>query len=68
MQNALKLMNDERYWSLKLVKLKYRRGDQVIQNFCRIGSSEKLGPSYLVFTSFKSLGNLFLNHAESIEI
>ena len=68
MQNALKLMNDDKYWSLKLVKLKCSRGDQLIQTFCIIGSSEKLGPSSLISTSFKTLGNVFLNDVESIEI
>ena len=68
MQNALKLMNDEKCESLKLVKLKYKTGEQVIQTFCIIGSSEKLSPSSFSCTSFKILGNVFLNHAESIEI
>ena len=36
-------MNDEKFGSLKLLKLKYRRGDQIIQIFCRIGSPQKLG-------------------------
>ena len=30
-------MTDEEFGSLKLLKLKYRRGDQIIQPFCRIG-------------------------------
>ena len=31
-------MTDEEFGSLKLLKLKYRRENQIIQPFCRIGS------------------------------
>ena len=36
------LMNDEKFWSSKLLKLKYRRGDQIIQPFCRTGSLQEI--------------------------
>ena len=36
------LMNNEKFGSLKLLKLKYRRGDQIIQSFCRISSSKEI--------------------------
>ena len=39
-----KLINDEEFGSKKLLKLKNRRGDHIIQTFCKIGSSQKLGP------------------------
>ena len=40
-------MNDEKILSIKLLKLKYRRADQIIQTFCKIGSPKKLGnPSF----------------------
>ena len=48
-------MNDEEFGSIKLLKLKYRRGDQIIQTFCIIGSSQKLGPPSLICRNFKSL-------------
>ena len=32
------LMNGEEFGSTKLLKLKYRRRDQIIQTFCKIGS------------------------------
>ena len=35
-------MNDEEFGSRKLLKLKYRRGDQIIQTFCKIGSSPEI--------------------------
>ena len=38
------LMNDEEFGSIELLRLKYRRGDQIIQTFCKIGSRQKLGP------------------------
>ena len=37
-------MNDEEFGSIKFLKLKYRRVDQIIETFfCRIGSPQKLG-------------------------
>ena len=33
------LMNDKEYGSIKLLKLKYRMGDQVVQLLCKIGSA-----------------------------
>ena len=62
------LMNDEYFRSIKLLKLKCRRGDQIIQSFCRIGSPQKLGPPFLICRNFKTLRTIFLNHAECIEI
>ena len=42
-------MNDEEFGSVKLLKFKYRRREQKIQTFCKIGSPQKLGPhSYLL--------------------
>ena len=40
MQNALKSKDDEEFEYLKLLKLKYRKGEQIIQTFCRIGAPE----------------------------
>ena len=36
------LMNDEDFGSFEFLKLKYRRGDQIIQPFCRIGSPQEI--------------------------
>ena len=55
-------MNDDEFGSIKLLKLKYRSGDQIIQTFCKIDS-----PS-LISTNIKSLRKVLLNHAECIEI
>ena len=38
------VMNGHEFRPIKLLKLKYRRGDQIIQTFCKIGSPQKLGP------------------------
>ena len=62
------LMNDDDFGSRKLLKLKYRRGDQIIQTFCKIGSPQKLGPPSLICRNFKTLKKVLLNHAECIEI
>ena len=62
------LMNDEEFGSIKLLKLKYRRGDQIIQTFSKIGSTQKLGPHSLISRNFKTLRKVLLNQAESIEM
>ena len=38
------LINDEEFGSIKLLKLKYKKGDQIIQSFFKIGSPQKLAP------------------------
>ena len=38
------LVNAKEFRSEKLPKLKYRRRDQIIQTFCKIGSPQKLNP------------------------
>ena len=62
------LMNDEKFGSIKFLKLKYRREDQIIQIFCKIGSHQKLGPPSLICRNFMTLRKVPLNHAECIEI
>ena len=62
------VMNDEDIGSRKLLKLKYRSGDQIIQTFCKIGSPEKLGPSSLICTNLKSLRQVHLHHTKCTEI
>ena len=61
-------MNDEEFGSKKLLKLKYRRGDQIIQTFCKIGFLQKLDPRSLICTHLKTLRKVLLNHAEYIEM
>ena len=36
------LMNDKEFGSFKLLKLKYKRKDQIIEPYCRIGSPQKI--------------------------
>ena len=62
------VMNDEEFGSIKLLKFKYRRGDQIIQTFCKIGSHQKLGPPSLICRNFKTLRKAFLIRAEWTEI
>ena len=62
------LMNDKEFGSLKFLKLKYRRGDKIIQTFCRIGFPQKFDSPCLTCTNVKTLRKLLLNHAEFIEI
>ena len=62
------LMNDGEIVSMKLLKLKYRTGDQIIQTFCKIGSLQKLGPPSLICRNFRTLRKVLLNHAEYIEM
>ena len=39
------LMNQEEFWSLKLLKWKYRMGNQIIALFFKIGSSQEIRSS-----------------------
>ena len=59
--------NDKEFWSLNLLKLKYRRGGKIIQLFRRIGSPKKLGHPYLICGNLKNQRKVFLNHAKCIE-
>ena len=61
-------MNDEIFGSKKLLKLKYGRGDQIIQIFCKIGSPPKIGPPSLICKNFRTLKKAFLIDAEWTEI
>ena len=62
------LIKDDQFETIKFLKLKYRRGDQIIQTFCKIGSSKKLGAPSLICRNFKIPKKLLLNDAECIEI
>ena len=62
-----KLINGEKFWSKKLLKLTYRRGDQIIQTFCKIGSPKKLGPPSLISRNLKTLKEALLNDTKCIE-
>ena len=58
------LINDQDSRSIKLLNLKYRRVEQIIQTFSKISSSEKWGSSFLICRNFKTLRKVLLNHAE----
>ena len=60
------LMNDKEFGSRKLLKLKWRSEDQIIQTFCKIGSPLKLAPPSLFCRNFKTLRSVFLNQGKSI--
>ena len=55
MQNALKSneWQNKEFGSLKLLKLKYRRGDQIIQGFCRIDSPQEIRSPLFNLRKFK---------------
>ena len=61
-------MNDEDFKSIELLRLKYWRGDQIIQTFFKIGSPQKLDRPSLICTNLKTLRELPLNHTKDIEI
>ena len=62
------LMNDKEKWSKRLLKLKCKMGNQIIQTFCKIGSPQKFGFLSLICRNFKTITKVLLNHAECIEI
>ena len=61
-------MNDKEFGSRKLLKLKYRRVDQIIQTFCKIDFPQKFGTPSLICRNFKTLRKVLLIHAEYIEM
>ena len=61
-------MNDEEIMSIKFLKLKYIRGDQIIQSFCKIGSRQKSDPCSLASRNFQTQWKVLLNYEEYIEI
>ena len=60
-------MKNVDFGSVKLLKLKYRTGDQIIQTSCKIGSPQKLGPPSLTCRILKTLRKVILIPAEYIE-
>ena len=62
------LMNEKESGSKELLRLKYRKRDQRIQTFSKIGFPEKLGPLSLISWNFKALRKIPLNHAEYVEM
>ena len=62
------VMNDEELGSIELLRLKCRRGDQIIQTFCKIGTPEKLGPPSMISRNSKTLRKVLPNHAKYIEM
>ena len=61
-------MNDKEFGCTKLLKLKYRREDQITQTFCKIGSPKKLGSPSLTCRNIKTLRKILLNYTENIEM
>ena len=59
---------DKEFGSRKLFKLKYRRGDQIIQTFSKIGSPQKKGAPSLICRNFRTFRKVVLIHAEMTEI
>ena len=62
------LMNDEEQGSLERLKMKYRRGDQIIQILSRTGSTHNLCPMSLICRNLNRLRKVLINQAESIGI
>ena len=46
------IIKDDEFGSIKFLKLKYRRGDEINQTFCKIASAQKLSPP--LFNFYKS--------------
>ena len=45
-------MNDDEFAPTKFLKLKYRKGDQIIQPFCRIGLPQDVRSPFFNFGKF----------------
>ena len=61
-------MKGDEFRPINVLKLKDRRGDQIIQTFYKICSPQKLDPFSLVSRNFKTQQKVILDHAECIEI
>ena len=61
-------MNGGEFGSLNLLKLKYRKGEQKIFTFKKIGSPQKFIPQFLICGNSKSLRKVLLNHADCTDI
>ena len=61
-------MNDEEFESLKFLELKYRRGDQIIQPFCRIVSPQEIRSPLFNLGKFKKLTKVLVNQLEPTEV
>ena len=67
-RNHWNLINGEEFESLKFLELKYRKGDQIIQLFYRIGSHQQIRSPSLIWRYFKKLRKILVNHVEPTEI
>ena len=56
------LMNDEEFWPLKLLKLKYRRGEY--SHSSELLPTKKLGAPSLICKNLESQGKVLLNHSK----
>ena len=61
-------MNENEFGAIKLQKLKYIRGAQTIQTFCKIGCPQKLSRPSLICRNFNTQRKVPLNHAETFKI
>ena len=61
-------MNNKELGSRKLLKLEYRKVEQIIQAFYKFGFPQKLGTPCLIFRKFKTLRKVLVNYAKWIEI
>ena len=61
-------MNEELYRSIELLRLKYRRGDHIIETFCQFVSTQKLGPPSFIFRNLRTLRKVVVIHGEKTEI
>ena len=62
------LMNYKESGSLNLSKLKYKRRDQIIQPFCRIGSSQELRFPLFNLCKYEKSENNILNDADCSDV
>ena len=58
-------MNKKGFGSFNFLKLKYRKEDQIIQLFSRIGFPKKLGPLSWISENFQNMGKVLLNYVET---
>ena len=58
--------NDKEFESFNFLKMKYKKGDWIIQSFWNIGFPEEIISPSLIWGNFKKLRKSMLNHVECI--
>ena len=66
MCSALKSNEWQRIWVFQVFNTEIQKGDQLIQRFCRIGSSQEISSPSLISENFRKLRKTLWIHVKYI--